>query len=314
MSEDWIAGLLATLIVLFAMSALLQLRQQQLRFRFEQEDRYKRQALQDYQMTLEAEKSTSKGSDRLSSRVIAELDLRIRELEAAMNQLDRAIGDEHPGQDRGTVAAKDRAAAKILRQLSHSMGTPLSRIKADALAMSDGSHRDVPLQRIVTAVDLVNAYLTAYRQLAAIGDRGGIFDDASLHRSVWRICQVYSTGSATSPTVEIVLPSSIPGFTNTFLIAVMAPLIENSFEACPSDGQILVEYSADPVPTIRLRNTYLGPALPQDVMTEGRSTKDGHEGLGLSTAATLLSSRAGAELSLVEAEREVTAMVVLREP
>lgn len=239
---------------------------------------------------LSKEESTESPKFPRTDESLHELPYVLLRIERMIEALHHDVQKEHSFAPAPTQTG-NQSVTILVRQLSHSLGTPLSRIKADALALRDASDTPAESDRIIAAVDLSQAYLESFRRLATLEERKGILDDKNLAQEVSQLLNVYRANEASGPQVSVDLPKNIPGYQNTFLLAVMAPLLENAVEACPSEGEIVVDHELNSHHTIRVSNTDNGEPIPDDPVLEGCSSKSDHDGLGLSVARTLLHSR-----------------------
>lgn len=211
------------------------------------------------------------------------------------------------------VVSTDMSASRVLlRQMSHALNTPLSQIKANALTLADIADEELSeaVRQICTSVDLSNAYLSAFRQLASLDADADIFDAESLHAAVDRVCHVYAARHHREQTrIDVDLPPQIRTCNNTLVLAILAPLIENAFEAVDMDGRVSVRHEIQPSNTaVLVGNTYSGAPL-SDGLEGGVSSKKQHEGLGLPTVRRLIAARPQSELTIEQHDGEVLVRV-----
>jgi len=204
-------------------------------------------------------------------------------------------------------------AEQLVRELSHSLGTPLAGTLADLVVVTQSldpeSLRGVRsnLERMSTAIDLCQAFLLSYRKLAAVEDNTGFLADADLSKLVERAANYYSALLGSDPSLEIELPSSVPPYHTYQVLAVLWPLIENALEGS-SGGRVSFRYRAtDAGERIKLTNAVSQP-VPENFMKNGVTTKNRaeHSGLGMGVSARLAESL-GWTLNAYEADGTFTA-------
>lgn len=197
----------------------------------------------------------------------------------------------------------------MLREISHSLNTPLAQIEVAVRRASGeiavvGGNQDVArsLESAKRSVDLIRAVVTSYRELYAISDRAGqawdVSDLSGTLQGLWKVLieirqheegepPLLTSGTSVSPTRLT--------YSNYLICSILLPLMQNAVECAAVGGEVEVDVHTigptDEGLSLEVRNTIPTKAeLQLDRMnsSESFSTK-GHEhsGLGLSTARTL---------------------------
>lgn len=211
----------------------------------------------------------------------------------------------------GVRSEGPRDPALGVRELSHALGSPLVQIHSygQLLRTTDPSDADSSADWIryrdgvVSGVRLCQAILTGYRRiddLLDIVDEGG----RDLADTAKEIAVFYSDPSR----AEVVLTTegdlNSTGYSQTLLLVVAAPLLENAQEDLESDG---AESSEAPTVTfsirrrvkdveIRVQNFTWSKINPADALTDGYSSKQGHEGIGLAVVHRIIEAAGGSML------------------
>ena len=186
------------------------------------------------------------------------------------------------------------------------LGTPLAQIKAEALrlgALGDGKEKG--FDRITASVDLCNSFISSFREIARISGHGSILSLESLDGALRTAVDVYTSGNNKSMRLDVDVPDQVGGYTNTYLLSILAPLIENAIEASP-DGELIRIYSAQTKSAVRfiVENEYQGEPPSAQSFAPGTTTKDGHDGMGLATVTRLVQTRRNGRVDLsIEGER-----------
>jgi signal transduction histidine kinase len=190
------------------------------------------------------------------------------------------------------------SSGAIVREISHSLGTPLAGIRANVDVLLTNSPNDpaalqASLGRIKTAVDLCQAFLLAYRQLDRISQASGLPDDEPLETAIVKAVELYAAGhSSTTVTADVDLPQVLPGYSSYQVLAILLPLIENAVEAA-ADGVVHVTHDViDGYEVLSVTNAWNIP-LAANIGDDGMTTKTGHQGLGLGVSRRLSESIGG---------------------
>lgn len=231
--------------------------------------------------------------------------------------IERSIGDilprvmqENTGQPRGPDAHDPDGVAdsrQLIREIGHSLNTPLSQIEASALGLkasaesgvADASRVASAMEQIVTSLALCKSVISAFREVAFVSRSASAWSYSSLATAVASAIELYAHSHSKDVVTHIDVPGEIEGYSNNFILAVLLPLLENAVEAVPSGGLLTVVYAdgAEHI-NVSVRNDLANvPKWGGDIYRPGFTTKDNHEGIGLSMVNHFLSGLVGAGVS-----------------
>lgn len=244
--------------------------------------------------------------ERLVPQGLGRLESQADEIRGAVATLASSVSDLHAGLASSSLSSNYRSsdnlfsADAILADLSHALKSPLLTVKtaADKVLRSMGSDHNGRAREgladiqfaarecshaLATFQQLVDSSLDADQRFPTLGDAV-----AYIHGSANRLEQ------RNTSLVESV-PPEVFGFSQSFFIVLLRPLIENAVEASPDNGSIGVTVvDADAVVTIQVTNSVAHPVDEADLNNRGSSAKGGnHKGLGLSVARRLVVMRDG---------------------
>jgi len=210
------------------------------------------------------------------------------------------------GHDQEVVSVPAEHAS-VVREIAHSLNTPLAQIEASVLSMrgtTEEQHRK--LNGILDSVRICKSFLAAFREVATLARDSQAWSPNSLRSALRAATTLYADRAEHRPKVEVHAPHSITGYTNNFVMAVLLPLLENAVEAVRTNGSVSV-HADEAYDGVRLRvsNDTAETVLPDDIYYVGFSTKEGHDGLGLPSVCRLLASR-NARISHLIANGRVT--------
>ncbi|MFJ7298151.1 ATP-binding protein [Streptomyces collinus] len=210
------------------------------------------------------------------------------------------------GKDAKVVSATAEQAA-VVREIAHSLNTPLAQIEASVLSIrgtNEEQHRK--LNGILEGVRICKSFLAAFREGATLARDSQAWSPDSLRSALRAATALYAAPDGNRPKVEVHMPRSVPGYSNNFVVAVLLPLLQNAVEAAPAHGTVSV-HADDTGDGVRLRvsNDTVETGLPDSIYHVGFSTKEGHDGLGLPSVRRLLASR-DARISHLVADGRVT--------
>lgn len=107
------------------------------------------------------------------------------------------------------------------------------------------------------------------------------------------------------------LPDAIPGYSNNLILGAILPLLQNAVEASPKTDEILLSYESEPKESrIIFDNHFIEPVVTEALYERGKTTKAGHDGLGVPSVNDLLSYIAGASLTY-EIDNEILRVIVM---
>ncbi|WP_310727533.1 GHKL domain-containing protein [Streptomyces sp. N2A] len=190
----------------------------------------------------------------------------------------------------------------LLGELAHSLKTPLAHIEVTARGWVKSSSTASEVEEIhdvLSSVELCKASLAAFRELGSVASVADSWSPSSLRESTQGAISVYSARTGKHLTVENDLPESIPEYSNSYLLAVALPLLENAIEASPNGEPLRLSFDreAGNRVAISIENTVDVPVDKEKLYTAGMTSKPGHDGLGVATVEDLIKAYENAELS-----------------
>jgi signal transduction histidine kinase len=234
---------------------------------------------------------------RIEERVSNQLRTMSRQIskQLEVRQLESGRPHDDPSNDQHNDA-------QIVREITHALNTPLAEIESSILVLREklGHAGDMPpeLAYIDDATALCKSFLVAFRGLTTVSDVSSAWQPRSMRLSLIAAAELYQRNQRKRIRMEIVVPDSVPGYSNAYLLAITLPLLQNAIESAEIDDVVRVGYSSKgslnkiSVVSRRPRNK-----LPDDIYSPGVTTKDGHDGLGLATVQRLAASNRGGKIS-----------------
>jgi signal transduction histidine kinase len=219
----------------------------------------------------------------------------------------------------------DIQGEKLIREISHSLNTPLAQIELalrgaweSQLGTDPKSPNLITLNAAEESVQLCRAVLAAYRDLTSVARVATHWDITDLEASIQASINVFITQNERSHdgvTGIAITPKALPGYSNYMVISLLLPLLQNAVEGASPHTEVRCwTESSDSAFQLKVSNTTeIEPDITR-LEEPGYSSKgDGHEGLGLSSVRTLLlkQSRAGAVLEVSAQEGSFTATINL---
>ncbi len=245
--------------------------------------------------------SSTVNTTALIDRLQIELDNR---LSAISDQLSDSKLDQLPA-PQSVSPISLAAETKLVREMSHTLLTPLSRI--DAISKLLGATIETPdivkpLRSIQAAVSICVLYLQAFRALSHLSVQSsaqGVPFAQALHSAA----SLYSEAANKSVEFQINAPSRINGVPEYLLLASILPLVENAIDAVTTGGAVAIEITEEPsLVTAKVANLITGDLPEKNLFEDGYTTKIEpivgqqtrlHEGLGLGIARNLVQSIPG---------------------
>jgi signal transduction histidine kinase len=231
---------------------------------------------------------------RHQSRLIEQLAAR----DVVVNVRTDTAGEQPEPSARG-VAVDLAPVESVVREISHSINTPLSQIEiALSLLAASNDLREEDrraVERAAISVALCKAFLQAFRYVVLPDSENAREDDGQdLGDLISRAALV--TRATKDVKFDISVPATLEGYEPTFIIAMILPLIENAIDASP-DGSLIRIWSDGEkgVHHLYVANPYSNGLL-EKIYEPMFSTKQGHDGMGLAVVQRLVDSVPGAKL------------------
>jgi signal transduction histidine kinase len=193
------------------------------------------------------------------------------------------------------------SSEQLIRELSHSLNTPLSQIEVSAsLALStydEENELSESIRSISDSVQVCKAFLGAYRELVISGS-AAVWNPKSIGKAVASASKVYSASRNKQISLESDLPITIEGYSNNYITALILPILENAIESSRQDTVVKINFSQEgeknQLSIINEPETNPGG---NEIYQQGFTTKEDHEGTGLTSVKHLLSAYQGASLN-----------------
>lgn len=214
-------------------------------------------------------------------------------------QLQFTTSDKLPNQE------KDRSST-LVRELSHTLHTPLSQIEAATLSLisqsSNGktinSGLSKSLDSIQTSLNICKSVLAAYRELVLMVRSSTTWSPTSLAQALTSAANLYINNVKKKLTFKVNMPDEIHGYSNNYVVAILLPIIENAVEAGRNGSEIsILGKDNNDNYLIEVTNVTDSPIKSTDIYKDGFSTKPGHLGSGLTIVKHLLTAYSGSSIS-----------------
>lgn len=198
------------------------------------------------------------------------------------------------------------SSATIMREISHSLNTPLSQIEAANLSMKElYKSKDLGIfefsdytSAIQSSLNICKSFLAAYRELVLVASSSSFWSPKSLTSALSSAFDVYKRKENKNLTLSIDISEDIPGYSNNYLISVLLPLIENAVESSGSDNEVkIVGQKSNSIYIISVINATKEPPTSDVIYDDSYTTKPSHEGMSLSIVKHLISSNRNASIS-----------------
>lgn len=231
---------------------------------------------------------------------------KIKTLVQSVNDIKATVESEIQNKVIDSFNRPDYSTQKVfIRELYHYLMTPLSQINAASITLgtlinfnSDNPKITRNINAIKAGVDLCQSVLTAYRQLAFIAYKNNEEDRITLLKGINSAELLYQEYNAKSiKTDHLNIPNSISGYSNNFILSILLPLIENSICASKNENTFSIEFvGEEKFYSFILNNTTEKDINIKNFYKEGYSSKNNHEGTGLSTVRNLIENISGSSL------------------
>ncbi|MGW3894602.1 ATP-binding protein [Micromonospora profundi] len=201
--------------------------------------------------------------------------------------------------------------AFLVKELAHSLNTPLLSIEALALTVRATQGSSPEIDHTLSAVSVCKSFIAAFQEISSVFDKTNEWAPDSLKESVEGAFKVYTQQASKNLTAVIELPQTIDGYSNSFLVAILLPLIENAIEASPPKSKVRIDCAIADALVLNVVNGFSGIAFGDEVYTAGHSSKAGHQGLGLPTVSRLVSTYRNGRVFHEIADGEVRFTIIL---
>jgi K+-sensing histidine kinase KdpD len=210
-------------------------------------------------------------------------------------------------------------SGQLIREISHSLNTPIALIESSILTLGannqthDGdSMFSQTIDSIQTSLNICKSVLAAYRELVLVATSATLWSPESVSDAIESASKVYVKNSGKSLRVHVDMPTSIKGYSNNYVVSLLLPLIENAVDASPEGAQLSVRGRVGERNfNVEIENATNAPPQSDQIYENGFTTKDKHEGTGLSVVQYLLSAQRGASISHVSTDDSVVFKIVL---
>ncbi len=221
-----------------------------------------------------------------------------QQIQVLSNKLEGVRENLHQGEADSETNRQDESV-QVIREISHSLNTPLSQIEASVLALqaTKSIGHEIPtdyvlhLDAMQKSVDLCKSVIGAYRGLVLFAQSSNAWTPRSLPAAVESALELCQRKLNKTLLRNVQLPEQVEGYYNNFMIALLLPLVENAVEASPKGGEVRIHGHRSNGNLLIEVSNHCGSAFPDhDIYSDGFSTKDGHEGTGLTIVKHLLGS------------------------
>lgn len=212
---------------------------------------------------------------------------------------------------------EDFSVDDFVSDMKHSLMTPLSQILTNCELLEDdlsSSESIQKLERVENNVKICQSILNSYKEVVSVAKPKTFIG----LRDAFNACLESAEKECEKSIKEIQygegFVESIEGYSNNVLIGLVAPLINNAVAASPNGAVIEMrldeneEYYRLSISNVCETDV---PTLIQ-LNTTGYSSKNNHQGVGLSTVRNLVRLMKSAELSFEIGDNKVTVVIVLK--
>ncbi|MDZ7753786.1 MAG: hypothetical protein U5S82_19610 [Gammaproteobacteria bacterium] len=102
---------------------------------------------------------------------------------------------------------------QLIREIAHSLNTPLSQIEASAEILATSfdldSKNSKTINSIKSSVDLCKAFISAYRQMILVTGYSGGWEPKSIKESILSACEIYSESVNANLDIKVEVPNKI---------------------------------------------------------------------------------------------------------
>jgi K+-sensing histidine kinase KdpD len=255
---------------------------------------------------------------QISAKSVAEISHMVDEFRrnVSVAQVKQPVADSD--------AKSSESRQGLIRELSHALFTPLSRvdvIASNVISSNPGAAISEKMVKTKSAIEICYAYLTAYRNVITVSERSSYWSPQSLQKSINSSAEVFLESLDKKVNVGVAAPDQVGSVSNIYLLAVLLPLIENAADATENGDTIRIEVGEEGNSLVaRVSNPLHEAFAGDDIFSNGFTTKTkakragqqkSHEGLGLTIVQNLLSAVSGAGITYDIADEIVTFKVTL---
>jgi signal transduction histidine kinase len=196
---------------------------------------------------------------------------------------------------------------QIVREISHSLNTPLSHIEViassnismDTSIKLDKQNIQRSFESCLSSIKICKSVIAAYRELTLVAGSSTMWSPNSLKESVISASKIYMSNIKKKIPLKAELPETVEGYSNNFVVSILLPLVENAIESnknnCPIEIYSKKEKETDNY-LINIVNRPNELPLTDEIYKTGYTTKENHDGLGLSLVRNLLSTQRNAKI------------------
>lgn len=204
----------------------------------------------------------------------------------------------------------------FVSDVKHSLMTPLSQILSNCELLEDELTSDRTrqgLDRIEKNVKVCQSIINSYKEVAAVAKTKTFI-------GLREACDACMEGAGREYQKESVYINygngfidAIEGYSNNVMIGILAPLINNAVAASPADAPIEIDIEEEKEKYRIVISNQCENEMPTLIQlnTIGYSSKNNHQGVGLSTVRNLIRLMKSAELQFEIGEKKVTVIINL---
>jgi signal transduction histidine kinase len=201
----------------------------------------------------------------------------------------------------------------IVREISHSLNTPLAQIEATILAIDSNTEGQRKTKRdLLDAAQICKSFLAAFREVATVSGDAEAWEPKSLSDSLRAAAKVYGSRAGKKFRLEVNMPDRFPDYDNNYVVAIMLPVLENAIEAVTRDGDVeVIGLPQTNANVISVSNSTSIQFLSEKIYDPEYTTKPMHSGLGLAVVRRLVEARPDASVKHELQDGRVVCMINL---
>lgn len=213
------------------------------------------------------------------------------------NPRDRNPADRSAPMMPQRVSTRDPVES-IVREITHSLNTPLAQIEATILALEVQSEEQKrAASGVLDATQICKSFLAAFREVASVSRDAGAWEPASLSHSLKAAANVYGNRVRKEFQLQIDMPDRLPEYDNNYVLAILLPILENAIEAVTRNGNVeMVGLPQKEANVISIGNDTVINVLSDRIYEPDFTTKPGHSGFGLAVVRRLVEARPDASV------------------